>query len=186
MAILNSVDLLNILSNLLSASDFFGTTQENRALASNPVVQNATASVSIVANVFTIGGVASILALPNSERANAVTLLKQRIELLVPFLENELKNPSVLHAKVNEFLNTVNTLPFALGALNALQSNLECFNTYSSEDKAIIAEFFGCAMPEYTASDLLIALSDEIQRGFIISDNDWQSQPFMPLEELTI
>ena len=184
MTTLNTLDVQNLISNLLGCEDLFGTEQESANLQALPLVQNASKTVQIAVNVFTIGGVIAILELNESKRNEAVKNLHSRINSLVPFLENTLRNEVTFHAVVYDHMRSVNTLNFAVGALSAIQSKVELLATNNTVDKAIIGEFFGCALPEYTTSDLLIALLDEIQRGHFISDLEWKNEPFMPFEKL--
>jgi len=184
MAILSVLDIQNIISNILGCDDLFGTEQESIALQATAVVQNASKPVQIAVNVFTIGGIISILEMPVADRSNAVQKLHERLESLVPFLENALKNEASFHAVVYDHMHSVNTLNYAVGAISSIQAEVDRLATNDPLEKAIISEFFFCPIPEYTTSDLLIALLDEIQRDCHISESDWTNDPFMPFESL--
>lgn len=184
MTILNVLDVQNIISNVLGCDDLFGTEQECIALQPITLVQNASKAVQIAVNVFTIGGIVSILDLPVADYKKGVNKLHQRLEALIPFLEKSLKNEAAFHAVVYNHMESVNTLNFAIGAINTIQTKVGRLATNDPVEKGVIKAFFSCHNPEYTASDLLIALLDEIQRDFHIKDADWKNAPYMPLESL--
>ncbi len=184
MTILSVLDIQNIISNIIGCEDLFGTEQECIALQANALVANASKPVQIALNVFTIGGIVSILDLPVAEYDKGVQKLRERLETLIPFLENALKNEASFHAVVYNHMESVNTLNFAVGAISTIQSKVDRLATNDPLEKSVISAFFACPIPEYTASDLLIALLDEIQRDFHIAEADWKNEPFMPLESL--
>lgn len=176
MTILSVLDIQNIISNVLACRDLFGTEQECIALQPKTLVQKASKPVQIALNVFTIGGIISILNLPVADYEKGVKKLHERLEALIPFLE--------FHAVVYTHFESVNTLNFAVGAISSIQAKVDRLATNDPVEKSVIDAFFSCPIPEYTASDLLIALLDEIQRDFHITEADWKNDPLLPFESL--
>lgn len=184
MTILSVLDIQNIISNVLACRDLFGTEQECIALQPKTLVQKASKPVQIALNVFTIGGIISILNLPVADYEKAVKKLHERLEGLTPFLENALKKKASFHAVVYTHFESVNTLNFAVGAISSIQAKVDRLATNDPVEKLVIDAFFSCPIPEYTASDLLIALLDEIQLDFHITEADWKNDPFLSFESL--